>query len=202
MPVQAEDDPLELATQVYLAFSHLSALTSEESDDKQAEAAGAAVLETILWAHSEARGLSAPAKRSYFVRFATSFLVRVLPEDYRISTYLTVRDPDGTALAVDSEAAWFRPPGGEIVSTGRKRLVQRLLKLLIEQRETDSPPISTQDVIDYLWPGEKIIAEAAMSRVYFTVNTLRKMGIGDLIISTPEGYGLEPDVELVVVPSA
>jgi len=202
IPVQAEHDPLELATKVYLAFGHVPSVAPEQGNQDASEEAGQKIMETILWAYSDTHGMPAPAKRSYFVRFATSFLVRVLPDAFRISAYLTVHDPEGTGLAVDREAGWFRPPGSEIISTGRKRLVQRLLKLLIEQKETESPPVSTQDVIDYLWPGERIIAEAAVSRVYFTVNTLRKMGIGDLIISTPEGYRLDPEVELIVVPSS
>jgi hypothetical protein len=49
------------------------------------------------------------------------------------------------------------------------------------------------------WPGEKAIASAAAQRVRVAIATLRKMGLRDQLVTTPEGYGLAKTVSLVRV---
>lgn len=47
------------------------------------------------------------------------------------------------------------------------------------------------------WPGEKAIASAAAHRVRVAIATLRKMGLRGALVTTPDGYGITSDTELV-----
>jgi hypothetical protein len=53
-------------------------------------------------------------------------------------------------------------------------------------------------VFDEAWDGEKVIAEAAASRVYVAINTLRNMGLRSVLKSEPSGYFLDPDVPVAL----
>lgn len=44
------------------------------------------------------------------------------------------------------------------------------------------------------WPGERVSRRAGKNRVYVTVSTLRKMGFGADLETTPRGYRLNPAV--------
>jgi len=52
-------------------------------------------------------------------------------------------------------------------------------------------------VLEAVWPGEKMLAEAANNRVYATVALLRKAGLRDWIESGPDGYRLDPALRVL-----
>ena len=49
------------------------------------------------------------------------------------------------------------------------------------------------------WPGERMSPESGARRVYVTINRLRKLGLGDLLLTTGDGYMLAPRVDVVSV---
>jgi hypothetical protein len=47
------------------------------------------------------------------------------------------------------------------------------------------------------WPGERILPQAALSRVYVTVLMLRNLGLRTILVQRDGGYLLDPNVRLV-----
>ena len=104
--------------------------------------------------------------------------------------------PAETALVIGAGGAWFRPPRGERVGLERRKSLALLLDRLAARPGTTSPSAA---LFTAAWPGEKAIATAAAHRVRVAIATLRKMGLRDLLVTTPDGYGLASGVTIVRV---
>lgn len=99
-------------------------------------------------------------------------------------------DPD--ALVVATDGRWFRAPGGEPVLLAKRRNLRRVLVALSRAR-IDGPgrPVSADGLLAAGWPGEKMAQRAATMRVYATLSRLRKLGLGDYLVSRPDGWLLD-----------
>lgn len=103
------------------------------------------------------------------------------------------------ALVVDDEGKWFRTPDGERIDLARRDALRRILHALIAQRtSTTGTALSREALIAAGWPGERLLAAAAANRVRVAVATLRRLGLHDVIVTSPEGYTLSPHVPVVV----
>jgi hypothetical protein len=95
------------------------------------------------------------------------------------------------ALTVGPDAAWFAVAGGE-----RQRLGGALRRVLLAltDRHASSPgaPLSTWDILEAGWPGERPIVEAGANRVYVAIARLRSRGLRDVIDRFEDGYRLAP----------
>lgn len=103
--------------------------------------------------------------------------------------------PAADALVVGS--GWFRPPRGERVDIRRRRVLRLVLGELTRRR-VSSPgvAVSALDLFESAWAGETLDMELAAGRVYAAMSTLRRMGLGELLVSTSGGYLLDPRVPL------
>jgi len=104
--------------------------------------------------------------------------------------------PSTDALVIGGGGRWFRPPNGERVGLERRLS----LALLLDHLAT-SPKGSVfraNDLFAVAWPGQRAITSAAAHRVRVAIATLRKLGLREAIITTPDGgYGLSPTIEVV-----
>ena len=73
-------------------------------------------------------------------------------------------------------------------------LLDHLATARLERPGTTARPAT---LFTAAWPGEKAIAAAAAHRVRVAVATLRKMGLRDALVTTPDGYALSAETELV-----
>jgi len=106
--------------------------------------------------------------------------------------------PSDDALVVGASGAWFRPPRGARVGLERRRSLALLLDHLARAHlEQPGVPARAATLFSAAWPGEKAIASAAAHRVRVAVATLRKMGLRDCLVTTPEGYALTPALDLI-----
>jgi len=97
------------------------------------------------------------------------------------------------ALVVGPEGRWFRPPHGEPQSLARRRpLADILARLATARQETPGAPLGWEALRDAAWPGERMQASAAAHRVRVALSTLRKLGLRDQLLSTQDGYALDP----------
>jgi predicted ATPase len=100
--------------------------------------------------------------------------------------------PSGAAgLRVATDAAWFEVDG-ERVSLARRGSLRRILQALVAAHATD--PNATIDVgalFEAGWPGQRIHADSAAHRVHVAMATLRKLGLGSVLVTRSEGYALE-----------
>ena len=87
----------------------------------------------------------------------------------------------------------------DLTRRGPVRLVLRAL--LERRRETPHRPLSADEVLAAGWPGEKLIARAASSRVHTALWTLRKLGLGEVLLTAADGYLLDPGVAIVEEPA-
>lgn len=83
-----------------------------------------------------------------------------------------------------------------IVLHGKARLM-RLLEVLIEHRRLHpGDPLSALDMVERIWPGERILPDAASNRLYNAMTQLRRAGLRDTIERHADGYRISPSIDL------
>lgn len=98
-------------------------------------------------------------------------------------------------LVVDSNGFWFRVGDDEVDI--RRRGPARLILLQMARRPGTAFDLA--ELFEIGWPEQgNIDPEAADKRVYAAVGTLRKLGLGDLLMTTDQGYLLDPTIEVLV----
>ena len=102
------------------------------------------------------------------------------------------------ALALAPAARGFTDLEGHWHDLRRRPLLRRLLLELVEQRRgSPGTGITADRLVEAAWPGEHILPDAATNRLYVALARLRKMGLRDVIQSRPEGYAIDPAVDVV-----
>lgn len=138
-----------------------------------------------------ALGLAREASSDDDVRFAERLLARA------ISAF----DSGGSAqevLTIGKDVGSFRVGPRAPVDLRRKRATRLMLKALVEARvQRPGEPIVVDALVKATWPGERILPQAALSRVYVTVLMLRNLGLRTILVQRDGGYLLDPNVRLV-----
>lgn len=102
-------------------------------------------------------------------------------------------------LELAKDAEWFALAGAERVSLRRRRSLRLVLERLLRARlESPGVELSTHELFEAGWPGERIIFEAGRQRVYVTLVELRKLGLGGWLHHRGQGYLLDPTARIVV----
>lgn len=111
---------------------------------------------------------------------------------------VTQPEARGVRLEVIDGARGFRVEGGAVVDLTRRRALRGVLHGLVEQHlAARGEPLSLDAVLEAGWPGERMSFESGARRVYVTINRLRKLGLGELVLTTGDGYMLEPTADVV-----
>jgi tetratricopeptide (TPR) repeat protein len=99
-------------------------------------------------------------------------------------------------LSIAADARWFEL-GGERVSLARRGSLRRILLELVRTHETDpASAIGVAELFEAGWPDQRIRADSSAHRVHVAMATLRKLGLGDLLVTHSEGYALERNVRV------
>lgn len=118
-----------------------------------------------------------------------------MPASKLVRSLVEKQGEPARTFVVASEGRALTLPTGETHDLARHGPVRRILWALTElRRDKPGATMSTLDVIDAGWPGEKMQHEAATLRVYTTIRRLRALGLGDALVTRDEGYLLDPDV--------
>ncbi len=126
------------------------------------------------------------------------FWTRCLSRALRPQAYVAPKAPTD-ALVIGSAGRWFRTPGGQAVSLHRRRTLSRIADALAQQREADpGKPLSWAELQAAAWPGEKLVKDAGAHRVRVAVSSLRKLGLGEFLLTRGDGYLLTTDCPLFV----
>ena len=95
-------------------------------------------------------------------------------------------------------STWFRAPRGERQDLARRKKLCRLLAAFARARvETPGRVLGYDALREAGWPGEKMLEQAALRRIYVAVGELRKLGL-ELIETAEDGYRLDPSVPVRV----
>ena len=130
------------------------------------------------------------AATSMDVRFALRILDRTLREQASpASTSLNLRLAD--------DASWFATEDGERIDLRRRGALRRILVALCAHHESaPGTGLGVQPLIDSGWPGERVLVDAAATRVRVAVSTLRRLGLRSVIVTRDDGYLLDPRVRI------
>ena len=92
-----------------------------------------------------------------------------------------------------------RLPNGETLDLSRRGPMKRILVALVEARLQGRAGVSSWDVWEVGWPGETIDPKSATARIYTTINTMRKIGLRDIVCTDDEGYLIDPELAVEIV---
>jgi DNA-binding winged helix-turn-helix (wHTH) protein len=74
-----------------------------------------------------------------------------------------------------------------------------LLALATHHAAAPGQPMSADTLCEHVWPGERIMPEAATNRLYVTISGLRRDGLRDVILNVEGGYLINPSLKLRAV---
>jgi hypothetical protein len=153
---------------------------------------------------ARARLAAAPASPDVVERAALRLLDRTIRERPSVPRRRpTLPAPARSKLTIGPTARWFRAPDGVTVDLGRRKPLRLLLARLAEARlAMPGHKLSLKDLQDAGWPNERVLPEAGAARVYTAVRALRDLGLRDVLLTSPDGYFLDPSVETVYVDTA
>jgi tetratricopeptide (TPR) repeat protein len=121
-----------------------------------------------------------------------------------VSTMLETPGSPGstaTAIVVGFEGRSLALPQGESHDLTRHGPLRRMLwALAVAKSRQPGVAMTTLALVDAGWPGEKMRHEAATLRVYTTIRRLRALGLSDALVTRDDGYLLDPDLQMTLVP--
>ncbi len=104
---------------------------------------------------------------------------------------------EGPTLALTHDAGRLVLPGGHGVDLSRRGTLRRVL-LALARRHLEAPG-SVLDIDSLLaagWPGQRMLHESGLARVYMAVRRLRELGLEGVITTRDGGYCLDPATRL------
>jgi len=118
--------------------------------------------------------------------------------------------PQSTArtrqLHVTADAETFWQPGMPSTSLETRVPLRRLLAALVRQRmQNPHVPMTVQAAFEEGWPGERAHPDAAATRVYTAIFSLRRLGLRGVLVRRRGGYLLDADIVVLtntIVPPA
>jgi tetratricopeptide (TPR) repeat protein len=124
---------------------------------------------------------------SFEARFAFRMARRML--DRGVASQPTRKT---SSLRVERNGRWFEVDG-ERVDLGRRGALRRILVALAENRDRG---LKQADLVAAGWPGERVLVDAAATRVRVAIATLRQLGLRSLLLTRDDGYVLDASVQI------
>jgi hypothetical protein len=100
-------------------------------------------------------------------------------------------------LYLTPDAQRFWQDGQPATSLETRVPLRRLLAALVRQRMlAPGEPLSVQAAFEEGWPGERAHPDAAATRVYTAVHSLRRLGLRGVLVRRRGGYVLDADLSV------
>jgi len=131
---------------------------------------------------------------------STSFEARFALRIARRALELAGARSSAHVIRVDRRGDWFElldgsSPGSR-VDLRRRGALRRILLALVAQRGRG---IKQTELSEIGWPGERVLADAAATRVRVAIATLRQLGLRTLLVTRDDGYALDARVRVETV---
>lgn len=98
----------------------------------------------------------------------------------------------GPRLVVAHDGTWFDGGDGRVELANRPLLCSLLTVLVAAAPERRA--LSSQELIETLWQGERLLPSVGLNRLNVALSTLRKLGLRRFLVRDPGGYRLEARV--------
>ena len=109
-----------------------------------------------------------------------------------------VSGPSQLPALIDRQGRWFRAGSQPRVDLECRQVLRRMVAALIESHcSSAQKPLSSQELIDRTWTGERMLKSAARNRLFVSLARLRRLGFSSFLEKQRAGYSLAPHVELV-----
>jgi tetratricopeptide (TPR) repeat protein len=111
-----------------------------------------------------------------------------------VASLVEARVSPANAIVVGALGRTLALPSGDAHELTRHGPLRRVLwALAVARRDRPGVALSTLDLVDAGWPGEKMKHEAATLRVYTTVRRLRALGLEGVLLTRDDGYLFDAD---------
>ena len=125
---------------------------------------------------------------------ATNFEARFA---LRIALRMLERAQVAARLRVDRWGSWFEVDGSARVALGRRGSLRRILAALAAKRvEAPGRGLKQSELATIGWPGERVLVDAAATRVRVAIATLRRLGLRSCLLTNDDGYLLDAAVQV------
>ncbi len=102
-------------------------------------------------------------------------------------------------LELGPEARTLKLPSGDVLDLARRGPLRRVLLALARQhRDAPGTVLSADTLLSAGWPGERMLYESGLARVYMAVRRLRELGLESVLVTRDGGYCLDPATKLSV----
>ena len=191
---------------IYQQCVHLEETNQQKSANKRNEG-----LESVLqyWVHFCSIGRAEPqtpwgigmgAKLEFESQVAARILFNALPTSAQQSARARVLGRAISSFVCSKNGDWFQLPNGVTKDISRRKRLTGLLRCLTSWRIREpGVMVSGLTVLEEGWPDEKVSVDSGLARVYTSMADLRKLGLGNVLVSDRDGYCLNPDIPLVCV---
>jgi hypothetical protein len=188
--------PAELRMAATIALGHAAWLRGEREDGAIAPAAATLTRAVApAWVGLSARrALGESVIESLPVRHASALYWADLGPFERSSIEWNARDPSHTSVCLDEALGLARLPGGATLARTARRNAFQLLAQLAAARA----PKAKRELIEALWPGERMQPGAASNRLSNAVAQLRALGGAALIHREGDLYSLQAGIGTVL----
>jgi predicted ATPase len=103
------------------------------------------------------------------------------------------REQPQPGLHIGKDAAWFALEGGPRVDLRRRGALRRILVALVERHGKGAASALDQEtLVERGWPGERLLPDAASTRLRVAIATLRRLGLRSVLVTSEDGYLLDP----------
>lgn len=145
----------------------------------------------------EARGDVVSAAEHRLRARAAARVAGLQPLEEAIARRATASAPEltKTGWILGEHARTLRTPEGTSIDLVRHGSLRRVLEALVSAR-VDRPGVAltASEVLEAGWPGERVLHEAGLLRVYSAIRRLRRMGLETALVTRDDGYLLDPSV--------
>ncbi len=121
--------------------------------------------------------------------FEARFALRIAQRTLRIATGASSSLP--ALVRIDRHGDWFEIERGARVDLRRRGALRRILLALVANRSQAHAGIKQIELAEIGWPGERVLADAAATRVRVAIATLRQLGLRSVLVTRDDGYALD-----------
>ena len=133
----------------------------------------------------------------FFLALGVSLYLQAA-SDRRAENLMLIAESRPEGLILDQSARRVRPPGSDWKELSKKPTLWNVLEVLaVAAREQPGVPITIDELVKALWPGENIMPDAIANRLYVLISSARKLGLRDSLAKDQNGYRLDPALPLL-----